>query len=123
MEVLARAWAAVALSRLLLTLLPWSRLLTVNRRLRALRVHGRTRDVPIERLRWAVVGTSRYVPRATCLVQALALHGLLARRGRPSHLRLGVRTGETFAAHAWVEVDGAVVLGDALREGYAALEL
>jgi hypothetical protein len=117
--LIMRAWGAVALARLLLTILPWSSAWRVGR----WRVRGRTRDATTERLRWAVVAASRYVPRATCLVQALALHGLLARRGRESHVRLGVRTGERFAAHAWLEVDGTVVLGDALREGYAALEL
>lgn len=55
-----------------------------------------------------------------CLVRSLVVSGLLARRGIPSHLVLGVRPDrdEPFLAHAWVEHDGTPVLPD---EGYERL--
>ena len=41
-----------------------------------------------------------------CLTQSLVLLGLLARRGIPATLVLGVEsTGARFGAHAWVEHD------------------
>ena len=72
-----------------------------------------------------VVGiAARRTPwRTTCLRQALLLHHLLARRGIASDLRIGVRTAaDGFAAHAWVERHGAVLIGgDESAHTYSAL--
>lgn len=62
----------------------------------------------------AVRRASRLVPGATCLPQALAARAMLARRGVVSELRVGV-AGDAkggVKAHAWVEVDGRVVIGN-----------
>jgi Transglutaminase-like superfamily len=66
-----------------------------------------------DRIAWAVSVTSRYVPAATCLTQALATKFLLVRCGHPSRVRIGVGRGDSgkFQAHAWVESDGRVVIG------------
>ncbi len=71
----------------------------------------------IERVAAAVTIVSRYVPRATCLTQALAAELLLRRAGYPVYLRLGAARGpdERFEAHAWVECDGRVVIGGAIE--------
>lgn len=55
-----------------------------------------------------------------CLVRSLTLSSLLARRGIPAQLVLGVRpqASEPFLAHAWVEHDGVAVTPD---EGYRRL--
>lgn len=46
----------------------------------------------------------------TCLPRALALRRMLARRGIPATLRIGVRrAGASLAAHAWIEVGGAAI--------------
>ena len=45
-----------------------------------------------------------------CLVQSLVLTSLLARRGVTGTLVIGVRPGDDFAAHAWVELDGIALL-------------
>jgi Transglutaminase-like superfamily len=45
-----------------------------------------------------------------CLVQSLVLTQLLAARGVGSSLVIGVRPGERFGAHAWVEVGGRPLL-------------
>lgn len=51
------------------------------------------------------------VPADTrCLAQSLTLTRMLARRGIESRLVIGVRPGERFAAHAWVECDGRPLL-------------
>jgi hypothetical protein len=48
--------------------------------------------------------------RANCLEQSLTLWWLLRRRGFEAELRIGARKrGETFEAHAWVELEGAVL--------------
>lgn len=51
------------------------------------------------------------VPADTrCLAQSLTLTRMLARRGIDSRLVIGVRPGEKFAAHAWVEHAGVPLL-------------
>ncbi len=66
-----------------------------------------------ERVVWAVQAASRYVPRATCLVQALTAKVLLESAGLPADVHLGVaKTREQgLEAHAWVEFQGQVVIG------------
>ena len=67
----------------------------------------------IDRIVWAVTLTSDYVPAATCLTQALVTKILLNRHGYRARVRLGVAQSETgqFQAHAWVESNGAIVIG------------
>jgi hypothetical protein len=76
-----------------------------------------------ERIVWAVEVAARRVPRATCLVRALAAQALLARHGHASQLRLGVARGASraFEAHAWLEADGRILIGGATRERYVPL--
>jgi Transglutaminase-like superfamily len=69
----------------------------------------------IRRVRWAIGAVARRVPRATCLVQALAAGVLLRRAGVACELRIGVRVSarqsRLFEAHAWIESNGAVAIG------------
>jgi len=63
------------------------------------------------RLGHAVARTLAHLPGDTrCLVRSLVLTRLLARRGIPSRLVIGVRSGQGFLAHAWVEHGGEAVL-------------
>jgi hypothetical protein len=45
-----------------------------------------------------------------CLIRSLVVTRVLARRGIPSRLVIGVRSRSGFEAHAWVEHDGAPIL-------------
>jgi hypothetical protein len=77
-----------------------------------------------DRIAWAVETASRHTPGLkTCLTQALAAHVLLARRGYPALLRLGVAKGEReqFQAHAWVESEGKIMIGGSELERYTPL--
>ena len=67
----------------------------------------------VHRVGWAVELACRYVPAATCLTQALVTRTLLARCGCHAIVRIGVARSETgeLQAHAWVEVDGSIVIG------------
>lgn len=54
----------------------------------------------------AIAGRRGAVP-ASCLRQALVVWWWLRRRGLPAQLRIGTSgSGTSFAAHAWVELDG-----------------
>ncbi len=69
------------------------------------------------RIGWAVTRAARYgLFRPKCLVRSLAVQRMLRRRGiEASELRIGVRLDQgALAAHAWVELGGAVV-GDTVK--------
>lgn len=61
----------------------------------------------------AVESAARRLPGTTCLPQSLALHWLLARTGCESTVAMGARRDNGVAGHAWVEVEGRIVLGAA----------
>jgi hypothetical protein len=59
------------------------------------------------RLARAVDRTLALLPGDTrCLTRSLVLSSLLSRRGTTGSIVIGVRPGESFGAHAWVELDG-----------------
>jgi len=67
----------------------------------------------VDKVAWAVMVASHYIPGARCLVQALATQVLLERRGYPTQLRIGFTRGKggQMSAHAWVESEGRVAIG------------
>lgn len=68
----------------------------------------------LERITWAISAVGRRIPCLSgCLIQAVATKILLARWGHPALMRIGVNRGENgrLEAHAWVESEGAVVMG------------
>ena len=81
-----------------------------------------THQPPASLLAWAVNATTRLIPRSTCLVRALAAQRLLARHGYPSTLHLGVaRSPDGLDAHAWLECQGATLIGAAPPGRYTPL--
>lgn len=79
---------------------------------------------PLETIPFAVRATSAYVPSATCLTQALTLQTLLGREGIVSKLEIGVTRDDEagFAAHAWLEAGGRVVIGGERLDRFTRLE-
>jgi hypothetical protein len=120
LRLTAEAWALLMATRVGLRVLRFGRVRTLARRLAS---PGRRRtDASPEEIATAVARASRAVPRATCLVQALAGAVLLARHGHPASLRIGVAGGRPRTiAHAWVESEGAVLVGADGRHAYAPL--
>lgn len=116
--------------RVLIWILPFKRLVwliewTALRSARLAPVHlteERSREIA-----WAITTAARYVVRSKCLTQALAAQWLFAWFGRPTLLRIGVAKAndKTFVAHAWLESEGRVILGEEALEAeeYAALPL
>lgn len=106
----AKCLALLFAIRAALSVLGYARLRRLLPRARAERAsphHARDMGRRMERM-------ARFVPGATCLTQAIALHVLLERQGHRSQIEIGVaREGNeaTFAAHAWVTCEGHVVLG------------
>ena len=112
-RLLLEAAVTVLGVRLALWALPLGRLRRLANR------HGsaatkRGGQVDPERLAWAVAAAARRVPAASCLTQALALHLLCQRSGVATQLQIGVTRdpGGVFRAHAWVERNGKVLIGN-----------
>jgi transglutaminase superfamily protein len=109
----------------------------VNRRASRVAAHGRrayawcgppplssVSPPTIDRISWAVRAASRFIPGASnCLVRALATQSLLGRFGYRSTLQIGVRKAADggLAAHAWLESEGAVVIGEFELDNYVPL--
>ena len=77
-----------------------------------------------ERITWAVRAVSTRLPLVNnCLVQSLALRSLLAQHGYASELRIGVAqpTQRKLDAHAWVEREGRVLIGEKTAGGFTPL--
>ena len=111
-----RAWLLLGAVRFGLWLLPFKKIQQFMKRAKQA---DETR-ADIESLKHAIVATSRYIPRSTCLVQALAMSLLLKHYGHSSDLRIGVARNEEgkFQAHAWVERNGQVLIGGPNIEQY-----
>ena len=77
--------------------------------------------VDVERVAWAVRVTAAQIPEASCLTQAMAGREMLERRGVASEIRLGVAMEKGFQAHAWLVVEGRILLGGGVEEGYTLL--
>jgi len=75
------------------------------------------------RVVWAVRSAAHFVPRSTCLVQALAAQVLLIQQGYRPRLTIGVakRESDHFVAHAWVTCEDEVLIGGADIGNYTAL--
>jgi hypothetical protein len=71
-------------------------------------------DADSDEISWAVQAAGSALPGATCLVQALAANVLLAWRNQKTALHIGVaRPGQdALRAHAWLESQGKIVIGD-----------
>jgi hypothetical protein len=84
---------------------------------------GGPATMPPARVAWAIARTSRFVPRASCLAQAVAAESLLKVMGCPVTLRIGVAKPDngSLKAHAWIESRGSVVVGGDGVERYWAL--
>ena len=107
--VLTRTVLTLGAARLVTWLLPFA----VGRRLLVGKQRSTTPTLTRDQVRWAMAHAQRVVPHATCLPQALAAEALLTRGGLPAELNIGVmKTGGKLAAHAWVESDGRIVVGD-----------
>ena len=78
----------------------------------------------VDRISRSVKRASRLVPGAKCLAQSMTGQILLARRGIPSQLKVGVarKGSDELRAHAWLEQDGHVVFGDSSSDVYTPLD-
>ncbi len=78
--------------------------------------------VDVEQIVWACRAAAQRMPFATCLSSALALQHLLARSGHASELHIGVADdAREFQAHAWLEREGRILIGEQDHDRYSRL--
>ena len=105
----SRAIGVVAVVRFALWMLPFR---WIRKSVASIGVNPAARwKLRPDRVAWAISLASRYVPRATCLTQALAASVLLHRAGLEHQLQIGVSRERGFAAHAWVVCGDSVLVG------------
>lgn len=112
--LLSKALVCVMAARLGLWLLPFRTLCALQERVGAYAARSEPSNKQlVAKVGWAIASVSRFVPRATCLAQALAAQTLLRRLSQPARMRIGVTKGErgNLEAHAWVESGGRVIVG------------
>ncbi len=109
-----KAVILIAFIRLGLWVMPFRALKWMVIRLGARPVQSKGVQVPPNEIAAIISRAARRIPRATCLTQAMALHLLCRRRGYQTTLQIGVgRDGSSkFRAHAWVEREGKVIIGN-----------
>jgi hypothetical protein len=109
-----RAVPILAAVRIALWLLPLRTALRLTARVRDRRGPFRANRPGVRDLAQSVRRAGRVIPKANCLPQALAGQILLGRAGHESEVRIGVRRDPErgFEAHAWLEHQGEVVLGE-----------
>ena len=114
-RLLVRSALLLSAVQLGLSLLPFQKLRLLLARMTSQRTFSQQRgETSPERVVWAVAVASRYVPGVKCLASALVTQVLLARRGYAAQVRLGISRGEggQLEAHAWVEDQGKILIGD-----------
>lgn len=107
-----RTWLLLFRIRLMLWVLPYRRWRQIAAQMIRVENERQLERPQVNQITRAVRVMSKYVPQASCLTQALAAQTLLANEGQRSQLRVGVtQNGGKLEAHAWVQIDGRVVIG------------
>jgi len=119
--ILEAARVTIAM-RAMLWLLPFARVQKITERMatRSRKIHF---AVSREEIVLAVGRVSNAIPfTSNCLVRAMAAKVVLARHGYAANLRFGVaHPNDGLKAHAWLECDGQIVIGDFPSGDYAPL--
>ncbi len=110
-----KAFYTIGYFRLLLRKRELQALFTsVSSRSRKLLKHPESSTIPPARLARLIHIANGLVPLSTCLAQCLAGKQLLAEKGYKTTLHIGVNNQiqSGFEAHAWLSMNGNILLGD-----------
>lgn len=109
--LLIKSVVLTILIRISLSILPFTRIYSTSNKLSKIYINQKnTKNV--KDIIWSVIVASIYVPKSTCLVQAITAQILMTHYNYDSILRIGVNKSENFKAHAWVEMDNKTILGE-----------
>ena len=117
-----KSFILVIFIRILLTLLSFSNVKKISKRFSRPN-NNQKNNLSIEDIVSSIHVVSTYVPRATCLTQAITAQILLYRHNHPSKLKIGVMKKDDFEAHAWLEINNKIVLGESEEKYVPLLDL
>lgn len=116
-SLLLRVWIELNLTSLGLRLLPLPTMLRWFGTNPETPVASPRKNVPLRKdeIIWTVRAAAALAWRPTCAVRALVAERLFRRNGHTVQFKVGVRAGEDFQAHAWVEDAGGILVGESER--------
>jgi len=111
--LVAEAFILLGCTQILLRVCHFQRLRRILGRVMNVALWVSPRSVPADTLAWALRAARRRLPfYATCFGEAVAAESLFRRYGYTPVMRVGAMRREgAFRAHAWLELDGVVVVG------------
>ena len=122
-RLLLRTWLALNGTAVALRLAPLSRILSVFGTNSAPLLQSQGPAFSREEIIWTVRAAAALSWSPTCAVRALVAERLLRLHGHPAQFKVGVRPGDDFQAHAWVEDESGVLVGESERPYYALPDL
>ena len=112
----------LCLSRIALAVLPFRWVWSCAQRASHRPPGSLASDTRPQRVSWAVSTVAPIIPGGTCLPQAVTGTLMLAWRGIPSQIHIGVdKESGALQAHAWLEAGGRVILGNHGIQAYKVL--
>lgn len=69
-------------------------------------------DSLIPQVSYSVNAASKLIPGAACLARALVCQHMLGSAGVATELKIGVSKKTALDAHAWLEYEGTVIMGN-----------
>ena len=120
-SLLVKSIILIIFIRLSLLLFSFSNVKKISKKFSKPKKYQKNR-ITIEDILWSVRVASIYIPKSTCLIQAITAQILLSRYNYLSKLKIGVMKGHEFEAHAWVEINDRIVLGESEEKYIPILE-
>lgn len=108
--------------RISLTMLSFSKIKKISK-IFSRSNNDKKNNLSIEDIIWSIHAVSNYIPKATCLTQAITAQILLYRHDHPSKLKIGVIKKDDFEAHAWLEINNKIILGESEEKYVPLLDL
>jgi hypothetical protein len=107
--------------RLMLWVLPFSRVTIISKEMGKWKISNSENN--IKKIIWSINVTDPYVIKSTCLSRAITAQILLSQNEYTSKIKIGVNKKDEFQAHAWVEVDGDVIIGKSEKKYVTIVDL
>jgi hypothetical protein len=121
-SLLIKSVVLTILIRIFLDILPFSRINPISKKIVKIRIHQKN-PKQINDIIWSIMVGAAHVPRSTCLVQAITAQTLMRYYGYDSIVRIGVINSDKFEAHAWLEMDNKIILGESCKHFVPILEI
>lgn len=121
-SLLIKSIILTTLIRLCLYLIPFKKIYATFNKFSRIKINPKN-SKKVEDIIWSVMVATHYVPKSTCLVQAITAQILMTHYNHDSILRIGVKKSKDFEAHAWVEINSKIVFGESSMDFIPILNL